>query len=69
MPERAGPGTGTGRDGEAPGANAAGTGHDTGTTHFFPGPVLTELTYKKKNTKSVAVKLLPPRLPRAVLVH
>lgn len=67
MPER-GPGIGTGRDGGAPGANAAGMGQDTGRTHFFPNPVLTELTYKKKNTESVAIKLLFAHLPWAALV-
>lgn len=69
VPARAGPGTGTGRDGDAPGANAADMGQDTGTTHFFPNPVLTKLTYKKKNTKSIAIKLLFSCLARAVLVR
>lgn len=42
-------------------------GQDAGTTRFFPDPILTELTYRKKNTKSVAIKLLLPHLARAAL--
>lgn len=51
MPERVVPGIGTGMDGGTPGVNAAGIGQDTGTMHFVPIPVLTELTYKNKHKK------------------
>lgn len=54
---RPGPGTGPGpgRDGAAPGADPAGTGH------LLPGPVLTEFTYEKRNTTSVATGHCSPR--------
>lgn len=60
MPERVVPGIGTGRDGETPGVNAAGTGQETGTIVLSPTPVLTELTYKNKHKKQQLLRLYPP---------
>jgi len=47
-------------DGETPGVSAADMGQDTGTMHLFPNPVLTELTYKKKNKKAWLLSVYLP---------